>query len=61
MGHDILEKDVYERYLQSLKSRKFESSSEGTQLKRLRWVNIPSPPYYIHIRVDERIYSYGVG
>ena len=31
-------KDVYERYLQSLKSRKFESSSEGTQPKRPRCV-----------------------
>ena len=31
-------KDVYERCLQSLKSRKFESSSEGTQPKRPRWV-----------------------
>jgi len=57
----MLKKDVYERNPWSLKSRKFESSSEGTQPKRLRWVNIPSPPYYIHIRVDERIYNYGVG
>ena len=34
----LWKKDVYGRYLQSLKSRKFESSSEETQPKRPRWV-----------------------
>ena len=52
-GHNLLVKDVYERYLRGSESRKFELSSK--ERNRNVCVGLLYPVHLIIDRVDERI------